>query len=254
LPPELNAYDRLTLTRRAAAALARAVQHARPDAAPHPQGVPPRFNPDPEIRARPEGWHDMRQEQTKKLHRHWRTLWRNGAPPDRNDIEPAAIAPALQDVFILGRGPDGLWRYRVAGTRLAAYADRDLRGELFTGWWRPHDQMDIARLLTATASERTPVVGGVSALSTRRERHALEFILLPLRHGGQDGRRMIGGLFPAPETARLFDMRIGELAVTSLRNLDDAPARAESFGRPRADIEALMERRHGLRVIAGGRA
>jgi hypothetical protein len=196
----------------------------------------------------------MRQEQTKKLHRHWRELWRNGAPPDRNDLDPAAIASALQDVFILGRGPDGLWRYRVAGTRLSAYADRDLRGELFTGWWRPHDQIDLSRILATTAAERAPVAGGVSALCARRERHGLEFVLLPLRHGGQDGLRMLGGLFPAPETARLYGLRFEEMAVISLRTLADAPASGESFGRPRVDIEALVERRHGLRLIDGGRA
>jgi hypothetical protein len=195
----------------------------------------------------------MRQEQTKKLHRHWRELRRNGAPPDRNDLDPAAIAPALQDVFILGRGPDGLWRYRVAGTRMSAYADRDLRGELFTAWWRPHDQLDLSRLLAAATAEGAPVVGGVSALSTRRERHLLEFILLPLRHGGQDGLRMIGGLFPAPETARLFDVRLEELAIVSLRSLGEAPPAVAAFGHPRPDIEALVERRHGLRLIEGGR-
>ncbi|MGL4242352.1 MAG: PAS domain-containing protein, partial [Beijerinckiaceae bacterium] len=158
------------------------------------------------------------------------------------------------DVFILGRGPDGLWRYRVAGTRLSAYADRDLRGELFTGWWRPHDQIDVARLLAATASERSAIIGGVSALSDRKERHQLELILLPLRHGGQEGLRMMGALVPAPDTARAYGLRFGELAVVSLRSLAAVDVGSEPFGRPRSGIEELVERRHGLRVIEGGRA
>jgi hypothetical protein len=196
----------------------------------------------------------MRHAQTKKLHAHWRELSRNGAPPDRNDLDPATIASALQDVFILGRGPDGLWRYRVAGTRLAAYADRDLRGEQFTAWWRVPDQFDIARLVASAVTDGAAVVGGVSALGARRERHLLEFILLPLRHGGVLGQRMIGALSPAPETARSHDVRLSELAVISLRSLSHDREAGDSFGRPRTDIETLVERRHGLRVIEGGRA
>jgi hypothetical protein len=196
----------------------------------------------------------MRHAQTRALHAHWTALARNGAPPDRNDIDPASIPAALQDVFILGLGPDGQWRYRVAGTRLAAYADRDLRGEAFIGWWRPEDRFDMARLVKSTAAERAPVVGGVSGQSTRQERHELEFILLPLRHGGLDGSRMLGGLFPSPTAAVRHDLRFDELGVLSLRSLAPQPEPQGVFGRPRPDIEALVERRHGLRLIEGGRA
>jgi hypothetical protein len=196
----------------------------------------------------------MRQAQTKMLHSHWRELSRRGAPPDRNDLDPCAIAGALQDVFILGLGPDGEWRYRVAGTRLSAYADRDVRGEIFTAWWRPEDRLDVSRLLKTTAEDKAPVVGGVSGLGARGERHNLEFILLPLQHGGRDGLRMAGGLFPAAATARIYDVRLSELSVLSLRSLDDPAPAAEPFGQARADIDQLVERRAGLRLIEGGRA
>jgi hypothetical protein len=198
------------------------------------------------------GWPDMRHAQTRRLCDHWQDLTRRGAPPDRNDLDPAAIAPALQDIFILGRGPDGLWRYRVAGTRLSCYADRDLRAELFTGWWRPQDRFDMTRLLQGVAADRLPVIGGVSGLSTRQERHDLEFVLLPLRHGGRDAQRMIGGFFPFPATAARFDVRIDELSVISLRNLAEPSVAGTAFGQPHADLDARIERRHGLRVIPGG--
>jgi hypothetical protein len=194
----------------------------------------------------------MRHAQSRNLHAHWLELSRNGAPPDRNDLDPAAMAIALQDIFILGRGPDGLWRYRVAGTRLSAYADRDLRGELFVGWWHARDRFDITRLLQGTSQDRTPVIGGVSGMSTRDERQDLEFILLPLRHGGRDGQRMIGGFFPSPAAARLFDLRITEVSVLSLRSLRAEPVSDVVFGKPRVDLDATVERRHGLRLIEGG--
>ncbi len=195
----------------------------------------------------------MRQKSTQKVFAHWAELVRKDAPPDRNDIDPAAIAGALQDIFILGRGADGIWRYRVAGTRLLAYADRDLRGEAYTAWWRPEDRADMARLLATTAEDKTPVVGGVRAVAVRGERHELELILLPLRHGGMDGMRMLGGLFPGPETTRLYDVRLDNLAVASLRCIADVARETQVFGRRPADLDQMVERRHGLRVIEGGR-
>jgi hypothetical protein len=195
----------------------------------------------------------MRQPQTKALIAHWTDLCRNGVPPDRNDLDPAAIAGALRDIFILGRDAHGVWRYRVAGTRLSAYADRDLRDEPFVDWWRPADRPDIVRLAASTAADRAPVVGGVQGLDTRGVRRDAEFVLLPLRHGGQDGLRMAGGLFPAPDVGRLHDVRLAELRIVSLRSLPEAAAPGDSFGRPRADLELLVERRRGFRVIEGGK-
>jgi hypothetical protein len=196
----------------------------------------------------------MRHAQTKALLNEWSRLSRNGAPPDRNDLDPTAFAAALQDVFILGRGPDGIWRYRVAGTRLTAYADRDLRDESFLAWWRADDRRDMQRLLASTADDRSPAVGGVSGLSPRDDRHEIEVVLLPLRHGGQDGLRMIGGFFPAPATARLYDVRLVELSIVSLRSLAEANVPGDVFGRPRSGIDQLVERRAALRVIDGGKS
>jgi hypothetical protein len=196
----------------------------------------------------------MRQAQTRALFNHWRSLCRDGSPPDRNELEPAAFAAALQDVFILGRGADGIWRYRVAGTRLSAYADRDLRDEPFTTWWQAADRADITRLLASTASERAPATGGVSGHSVRGDRHDTELLLLPLRHGGQDGLRLIGGLFPAPETARLHDVRLATLAVLSIRSIAEAGQPGDAFGKPRTDIDSLVERRARFRVYEGGRS
>jgi hypothetical protein len=196
----------------------------------------------------------MRQAQTRTLFAHWRTLVRNGAPPDRNDLDPAAIAPALRDVFILGRDAHGIWRYRVAGTRLSAYADRDLRDEPFADWWRPEDRADMRRLLRSTAEERSPIVGGVRGEAAGGGPHDLELILLPLRHGGRDGLRLLGGFFPSSETAKLYDVRLRDLAIASIRSLDEAAADGDRFGRPRADIERLVERRRSFRVIEGGKS
>jgi hypothetical protein len=196
----------------------------------------------------------MRHAQTKALFAEWRRLCRNGMPPDRNDLDPMAFAANLQDIFILGRAPDGSWRYRVAGTRLTAYANRDLRDEAFQTWWKPEDRQDIVRLLASTAADSAPAIGGVAGFSIHGDHHEVEVILLPLRHGGQDGLRMIGGFFPAPATARLYDVRFAELSILSLRSMPEAELPGDAFGRPRTGIEALVERRAALRLIQGGRS
>ncbi len=131
-----------------------------------------------------------------------------------------------------GRGADGIWRYRVAGTRLLAYADRDLRGEAYTAWWRPEDRADMARLLATTAEDKTPVVGGVRAVAVRGERHELEPhppASAPRRHGRDaHARRPV----PGPETTRLYDVRLDNLAaVASLRCIADVARETQVFGR-----------------------
>jgi hypothetical protein len=196
----------------------------------------------------------MRQAHTKMLFDHWQSLCVQGLPPDRNDLDPSRIAGALQDIFILGRGADGIWRYRVAGTRLSAYADRELRSEPFSAWWRPEDRRDIERLLLSTTDDQLPTVGGLEGRAVRGATHAIELIILPLRHGGQNGHRMIGGLFPAAATTREHDVRLTSLSIVSLRSLPAADPRSHSFGHPRIDVDSLVERRVALRVIEGGRS
>jgi hypothetical protein len=192
----------------------------------------------------------MRHDGSRALHAHWESLHRNNCPPDRNDLEPAVIGAYLQDVFILGADVDGDWTYRVAGTRLIAFAGRELRDESFSSWWRAADRSDTSRVVLGVASEPTAIIGGVRGHASNGREYDLELLLLPLRHGGRPGLRMLGGLFPTSAPASLVGARIEELQMLSIRTLRGRPIRREpSFAAARPG----EERRTLWRVIDGGR-
>ncbi|MGL5115809.1 MAG: PAS domain-containing protein [Beijerinckiaceae bacterium] len=194
----------------------------------------------------------MRHDGSRALHAHWDSLRRPSGPPDRNDLEPALIGAYLQDVFILGADADGSWTYRVAGTRLTAFAGRELRDEPFTSWWRAGDREDTARIVLGVATEPTAIIGGVRGLTTNGRDSDFELLLLPLRHGGRPGLRMLGGLFPTRAVNVTAGARIEELQMLSLRTLRGPPIQRE----PRFTVTAAQpgeERRNLWRVIEGGR-
>jgi hypothetical protein len=195
----------------------------------------------------------MRQQATKALYNHWRSLCRGAIIPDRNDLDPSQIGHLLRDVFILGADASGVWRYRVAGTRLTAFACRELKDEPFERWWRAEDRMDANRLLAATANDVLPVITGVKGFGKDQRHHDLEGLLLPLRHGGRTRLRMMGGFFPSPETAGRIGLTIDEMGLLSLRTLDMTTATAAVFGSAPANLDAIVARRSNFRVIEGGR-
>ena len=195
----------------------------------------------------------MRHVASKLLFAHWSEAKRGPAAPDRNDLDPGAVGAILQDVFILGAEPAGAWRYRVAGTRLSGYANRELRGETFDRWWCAPDRRDVQRMLAGVAADDAPLVGGVFGLA-EGVRHEFELVLLPLRHGGRSGLRMLGGLFPAAATARRISLQVEEIGLVSLRGLGRQGADRPAFGQREQGADLSLQRRRAFRVIEGGAA
>ncbi len=196
----------------------------------------------------------MRHSASKALYEHWNSLRRGSVIPDRNDLDPAEIGQILQDIFILGAQPGGPWIYRVAGTRLSAFARRELKDESFDRWWRALDRRDARRIVSGIAEDNAPLVGGVAGIAPDMTRHDFELLLLPLRHGGRPGLRMLGGLFPSQAAANKIGVTIEELSLLSIRTLIPLASRSPVFGKPVADLGDALERRRSLRVIQGGTA
>jgi hypothetical protein len=193
----------------------------------------------------------MRHAASKVLFAHWSDAKRGAASPDRNDLDPSVMGAALQDVFILGAEPGGTWVYRVAGTRLSGFANRELRGEAFARWWDPADRPNVSRMLDGIVSDDAPLVGGAYG-TAGGQRYEFELVLLPLRHGGRSGLRMIGGLFPSPATARRLGLEVEAIGLVSIRSLAGHAADAPVFGRMMPDAAAPLHRRRAFRVIDGG--
>jgi hypothetical protein len=193
----------------------------------------------------------MRQENTRTLVAHWNAIRGLRSAPDRNDIDPIEMGPLLQDVFILGIDTSGLWRYRVAGTRLSAYAARGLKDEPFSLWWRAADRIDSARIVAGVADEAVPMVGGLIGIADDGETHECEIVLLPLRHGGRTMTRLLGAIFPSAKLAVRHGVTFSEIGLVSLRTIMAAD-------KERLDLSLLQsapvvhDRRARLRVIQGG--
>jgi hypothetical protein len=196
----------------------------------------------------------MRHPASKVLYEHWNSLRRGSIVPDRNDLDPAEIGLILQDIFILGAQPGGPWIYRVAGTRLSAFARRELKDEPFDHWWRALDRRDARRIVSGIAEDSAPLIGGVAGIAPDMTSHDFELLLLPLRHGGRAGLRMLGGLFPSQATSNRIGVRIDELGLLSIRTLMPVASQAPVFGKPVADLGGALERRRSLRLIQGGAA
>jgi hypothetical protein len=194
----------------------------------------------------------MKHSASRDLFAHWNE--RRGARPlpERGEIEPAAIRAALGDTFILGAEPGEDLRFRLAGTRVCALFGRELKDEPFTALWDAGHHAAMRRLLAAVAEEETGVVAGARARTPEGFSCDLELLLLPLRHRGLSGRRMLGALAPLAVPVWLGASRLDPLSLVSLRYLADsleptAPSRlAASFGHEQA--------RRDFVVYEGGRS
>jgi hypothetical protein len=96
------------------------------------------------------------------------------------------------------------------------------------------------------------LIGGVAGIAPDMTSHDFELLLLPLRHGGRPGLRMLGGLFPSQSTSNRIGVTIEELGLLSVRTLMPVASEAPVFGKPVADLGGALERRRSLRLIQGG--
>ncbi len=177
---------------------------------------------------------------------------RGQASPDRNDLDPSALGAILQDVFILGAEPGGAgataWRERV----WPASPTGSCATNRFERWWSATDRHDLGRMLQSVVDEDAPLVGGAHGTSADQVRYEFELVLLPLRHGGRAGLRMLGGFFPAAGTLKRHGLLIEEMGLVSLRALQRSGEGAITFGRATPAGDVAAERRRAFRVIEGG--
>ena len=163
----------------------------------------------------------MKHSASRTLFAHWNE--RRGARPlpERGEIEPAAIRGALGDTFILGAEPGEDLRFRLAGTRVCALFGRELKDEGFTALWDAGHHAAMRRLLVAVAEEEIGVVAGARGRTPEGFSCDLELLLLPLRHRGRSGRRMLGALAPLAVPVWLGASRLEPPSLGSLRYLSE---------------------------------
>jgi hypothetical protein len=188
----------------------------------------------------------MKHAASRELYAYWEDRRGPRPAPERSDIEPGAIRQALSDTFILELG-DALsgHSFRLAGTRVCALFDRELKGESFIGLWDDASRRPVIDLLTIAAEESVGTVAGVAAVNAMGDAIDLELLLLPLGMRRPRLARTIGVLAPLKAPQWLGASAIGALALGSRRHIG---AVAKTRLLPR-----FMAPRRGLVVHQGGR-
>jgi hypothetical protein len=187
----------------------------------------------------------MKHAASRELYAYWEERRGTRPAPERADIEPGAIRQALSDTFILELDDDR-HSFRLAGTRVCALFERELKGESFVDLWDLASRGPIADLLAIAADESVGTVAGVTAYNAAGEKVELELLLLPLGIRRPRLARTIGILAPLSPPAWLGTSPIVALALGSRRHVGGT---TKTRLLPR-----FMAPRRGLVVHQGGRS
>ncbi|HWK96111.1 MAG TPA: PAS domain-containing protein [Pseudolabrys sp.] len=217
----------------------------------------------------------MKHVSSQAVYTYWNEKRGMRPAPERGDIDPADIRQALGDTVMLAADFVERWRFRLAGTRVCALFNREIKGEALTALWGEEDQNSIETLAATLTKEQVGAVMGLTGLAGDGATVDLEMLLLPLAHAGHARIRAIGVLAPLSAPYWLGSKPVVELHLTALRHIGPemdafaaspalAPAQTTArlpFGRPKtlsakASPTALLEggrMRRGLMVYSGGR-
>jgi hypothetical protein len=188
----------------------------------------------------------MKHTASRELYAYWEQKRGNRTAPERNEIDPGAIRGVLSDTFILALDRSAGHPLRLAGTRVCALFDREIKGEAFLDLWSPSSRPIIASLITILADECTGTVAAVSGANAAGEEINLELLLLPLGSRRPSFARAIGVLAPLKVPSWLGTSAIGPLTLGGRRHVG---AELEKRVLPRFFTPRL---RRGLKVYDGG--
>lgn len=159
----------------------------------------------------------MQKASTKTLYDYWNTLRGSRSAPDRRDIDPTRIRGALASTFILELNYKNEFDFRLAGSHICAAYARELKGRSFTQLWhsRDRDAMDtLIRAVTEDHAVALVTFQGVTAVNTKV---MVETVLLPIRHNGSTGTRILGAMTALEEPYWFGLQPIMEQRITGLR-------------------------------------
>jgi hypothetical protein len=162
----------------------------------------------------------MKHAASRELYAYWQELRGRRPAPERAEIEPAAIRAILSETFILALDRPARYPFRLAGTRICALFDRELKGTSFLDLWDETSRRTVTDLLAILADEWVGTVAGVSARDGEGQTIELELLLLPLSATRPALQRSIGVL--APMTAVPGANQLGLLTLDSRRHIGPA--------------------------------
>lgn len=190
----------------------------------------------------------MKHPASRELYAYWQELRGRRPAPERSEIEPVAIPGILSEIFILALDRAARYPFRLAGTRVCALFDRELKGVPFLELWDETSRRTLADLLAILADEWVGTVAGVSAHNTEGQAIDLELLLLPLSATRPALQRSIGVLAPMRAVPGIGTSPLGLLTLDSRRHIGPA---IEKRLLPRF---LASRSRRGLVVYDGGRS
>jgi hypothetical protein len=189
----------------------------------------------------------MKHASSRQLHAYWEQKRGTRPAPERADVDPASIRGVLSDAFILALDRGAGYPFRLAGTRVCALFDREMKGESFLDLWTIASRPVVSGLLTILADECVGTVAAVDAQNADGDSVDLELLLLPLGAHRPTFARAIGVLAPLKIPQWLGVRRIGGLTLGGRRHIGAASERRFV---PRLMTPGV---RRGLTVYAGSR-
>ena len=141
--------------------------------------------------------------------------------PDRRVIEPSAVRQLLGDIFVLSYEPERGYPFRVAGTRICALLDRDLKGENFSTLFAAASRAQITDMLGIVSDELLVAVAGLTATEQNGSLAHFELLLLPFSNRTHTPTSLTGLLAPMQPSRQ----PVMDFTLTSWRYLNHPPQR-----------------------------
>jgi hypothetical protein len=192
----------------------------------------------------------MKHPSSRILFDYWNRQRGRRPAPERDEIDPAAIAVALGDVFMLAADFTDRLRFRLAGTRVCALFCREIKGEAFDACWSETSRKAIADVTATVVNQAEGAIADLAGRTADGKAVELEMLMLPLALRGRVRIRAIGTLVAMVPPYWLGEKPIVELDFNSLR-----PAGLDTR-RPAPGAGPLLRGgrlRRGFMVYTGGR-
>ena len=157
----------------------------------------------------------MRHPHTQLLLDHWRRERGEQLAPRKAEIEPRAIKDHLAFAFLLRRGPDDVFNFRLAGTALCDVFGQELRGHSFVHLWAEPSRNAARTSLIRVTNLSVPTVAVAASETADLRPMPLEILLLPYADERGEPTWILGHLQPLDPLSRLVGRKLVRMRMTA---------------------------------------
>ncbi len=190
-----------------------------------------------------DGKMSERSNTIARVHAYWAGLRRNGALPQRADIDPRALPGCLANTFLIERVSSGTSRFRLAGAVLSEVMGMDVRGMPFLALIEPGERTRMAERLEQVYGD--PSILDLVLESDGPVRLGARILLLPVQ--SVHGVDMALGCLQTDGPLGVAPRRFRPLRALQ-EKVGDGPVHAAGFAEPVTSFGGAPKR-SGLRLV-----